>query len=92
MQPSFTRRWGRISAAVTVQGLSISEGDVDMSYKAVNIAGGYNFLAKKRFRANVVGGYHYTDFDYLFDDEDTGVKTSTDFTLTGPYIAVRVGW
>lgn len=89
---SFAKRWQKFSVDFTVQGLSFSQGDVSMSYKSVSIAGGYKLFAKDQLRFDLVGGYHYVDFDYEFDDDSTGVKTSTDFTLTGPYVGVRMGW
>ncbi len=89
---SFARRWQKFSVSFGVQGLGFSQGDVSMSYKSANIAAGYNLLANDQLRFDLVGGYHYVDFDYEFDDDSTGVQTSTDFTLAGPYIGVRMGW
>ena len=89
---SFAKRWQKFSVSFGVQGLSFSQGDVSMSYKSANIAAGYNLLANDQLRFDLVGGYHYVDFDYEFDDDSTGVQTSTDFTLAGPYVGVRMGW
>ena len=36
--------------------------------------------------------YRYVDLDYEFDDDDSGVRTSTNFELTGPYVGLKVGW
>ena len=89
---SFTKRWQKLSVSFTLQGLSFSQGDVSMAYESFSIAGGYKLYAKDKLRFDLVGGYHYVDFDYEFDDDSTGVQTSTDFTLTGPYVGVRMGW
>ena len=89
---SFVKRWEKFSLGLTVQGLSLAEGNVSLSYKSANLTGGYNILTRGRARLDVVGGYLYVDFDYDFDDDSTGVETSTDFTLTGPYIGMRLGW
>ena len=89
---SFAKRWQKFSVSFGVQGLSFSQGDVSMSYKSANLAAGYNLLTNDQLRFDLVGGYHYVDFDYEFDDDSTGVQTSTDFTLAGPYVGVRMGW
>ena len=82
----------KFSVSFGVQGLSYSQGNVSMSYKSANIAAGYNLLTNDQLRFDLLGGYHYVDFDYEFDDDSSGVRTSTDFILAGPYVGVRMGW
>jgi hypothetical protein len=89
---SFVKRWGKIALYLGLQGLSVSQGSTSVAYKSMNIAGAYRFLQKGRLGLDVLAGHRYVDFDYAFDDDNTGARASTNFELTGPYVSVRASW
>lgn len=89
---SFVKRWGKIALNLGLQGLSVSQSSTSVAYKSMNIAGAYRFSQQDRLGLDVLAGYRYVDFDYAFDDDNTGSRSSTNFELTGPYVSVRASW
>jgi len=89
---TFTKRWDRIEFRFGLQGLSISENETSVAYKSANIAGSYRILKRKRLGLDIAVGYRYVNFDYDFDDDATGARAGTDFTLVGPYGGLGVAW
>ena len=89
---TYTKRWQKFSASIGVQGLSLSMGEYTITYKSLSLAGAYKIYSRDRMRLDAIVGYRYVDFDYDFDDDNTDARTSTDFTLAGPYIALRIAW
>jgi len=89
---SFTKRWHRFSASVGVQGLSASMDNYAITYKSLRLAGAYKIYARDKMRLDASLGYRYVEFKYDFDDSDSGARTSTDFSLAGPFIGLRVAW
>ena len=89
---SLIKRWGKIALNFGLQGLSVSQNSTSVSYKSMNIAGAYRFLQQGRLGLDVLAGYRYVDFDYQFDDDNSGARAATDFELTGPYLGVRASW
>jgi hypothetical protein len=89
---TFVKRWDKFAATFGLQGLSVAIDDYSITYKSVNIAAAYELMERGRFNLSVAGGYRYVDFDYSFDDDTSGAKTSTAFELTGPYIGLQGAW
>ena len=89
---SFVKRWGKVALNASLQGLSVSHSSTSVTYNSVNLAGAYRFMQKEKLGFDVLAGYRYVDFDYEFDDDNTGASTGTDFQLTGPYVGVRATW
>ena len=89
---SFVKRWGKVALNASLQGLSISHSSTSVTYNSVSLAGAYRFMQKEKLGFDVLAGYRYVDFDYEFDDDNTGARIGTDFQLTGPYIGVRASW
>lgn len=89
---TFTKRWGDIAFNFGLQGLSISQNSTSVTYTSANIAGTYTIVRRGGLALDLLGGYRYVDFDYEFDDDSTGIRTGTNFELTGPYVGVRATW
>jgi len=89
---TYTKRWQKLSASVGVQGLSASTGEYTINYRSLNLAGAYKIHSHDNMRLDALAGYRYVDFEYDFDDDNSGALTSTSFTLSGPYIGVRIAW
>ena len=89
---SFVKRWGKIALNFGLQGLSVSQNNTSVAYKSMNLAGVYRFWQRERLGFDVLAGYRYVDFDYQFDDENSGARSATNFELTGPYVGVRAAW
>ena len=89
---TYTKRWQRFSASVGVQGLSVSAGEYTITYKSLSLAAAYKIYSRDKMRLDALAGYRYVDFEYDFDDDNSSARTSTDFSLSGPYIAQRIAW
>ena len=89
---SFTKRWGRTAFSFGLQGLSVSQNGTNVTYKSMNIAGSYHIQQRGKIGFDILGGYRYVNFDYGFNDNNTGARSNTDFTLTGPYVGLRASW
>jgi hypothetical protein len=89
---TYTKRWQNLSASVGVQGVSVSTGAYSITYKSLNLAGAYKIYSRDRIKLDVLAGYRYVDFEYDFDDDNSGARISTDFSIAGPYIGLRIAW
>jgi len=89
---SFVKRWGKVALNAGLQGLSVSQNSTSVKYNSVNLAGTYRFMQKEKLGFDILAGYRYVDFEYEFDDDNTGAFTGTNFQLTGPYVGVRATW
>ena len=89
---TYTKRWQNLSASVGVQGVSVSMGEYSIAYKSLSLAGAYKIYSRDKMRLDVLAGYRYVDLEYDFDDDNSGARTSTDFSIAGPYIGLRIAW
>lgn len=89
---TYTKRWQKFSATVSVQGLSVAIDEYTVTYKSLNLAGAYNIYSRAGMQLDAFAGYRYVEFEYDFDDNDSGARTNTDLSLTGPYVGLRVAW
>ena len=86
------KRWGKYALNFGLQGLSVSQSGTSVAYKSANIAGAYRFWQRDQLGFDMLAGYRYVDFDYEFDDENSGARSATNFELTGPYVGLRAAW
>jgi hypothetical protein len=89
---TFTKRWQKFSASINVQGLSVDIDKYTIDYRSLNLAGAYTIYSREKMQLDAFVGYRYVDFKYDFDDNDSGARTNTDLSLTGPHIGLRVAW
>lgn len=89
---TFTKRWQKLSASVGVQGLSVSIDKYTVTYKSLSVAAAYKIYSRDKIRLDAFAGYRYVDFNYDFDDDISGARTNTDFSMDGPNIGLRVIW
>jgi hypothetical protein len=92
LSTTFTKRWQQFSASAGVQGLSASLGEYSITYRSLSLAGAYKFYARDRTQLDIFAGYRYVEFEYDFDDDNSGARSSTDFSLAGPFIGLRIAW
>jgi hypothetical protein len=89
---NFTKRWQKFSASIGVQGLSMSIDNYTVIYKSLSVIGAYNIYSRDKIRLDAFFGYRYVDFNYDFDDDVSGARTNTDFSMAGPNIGLRIAW
>jgi hypothetical protein len=89
---TFTKRWQKFSLAVGLQGLSVSVDNYAITYRSLSLAAAYTFHSRDDIQLDVFAGYRRVDFEYDFDDKETGARTNTDFSMVGPNIGVRIIW
>lgn len=89
---TFLKRWGKFALNLGLQGLSVSSSSTSVAYKSLNIAGAYRFWQREKLGFDMLAGYRYVDFDYQFDDNNSGARSATNLELTGPYVGVRAAW
>lgn len=92
LSATFRKRWGKLALNLGLQGLSVSQSNTSLAYKSLNIAGAYRFWQREKVDFDILAGYRYTDFDYEFDDDNSGARSATNFELTGPYVGLRANW
>ena len=89
---TYTKRWQKFSASITVQGLSVDIDKYTIDYRSLNLAGAYTVYSRGKMQLDAFAGYRYVDFKYDFDDNESRARTNTDLSLSGPHIGLRVAW
>jgi hypothetical protein len=92
LSTTFTKRWQKFSASVSVQGLSMSIDNYTVTYQSLSVAGAYKIYSRDKVRLDAFAAYRYVDFNYDFDDDISGARTNTDFRMAGPNIGLRIAW
>lgn len=89
---TYMKRWQKFSASIGVQGLSVSMGEYAITYKSLALAGAYKIYSRPGMQLDAFAGYRYVDLEYDFDDHESDARTSTNFSLGGPSVGLRITW
>lgn len=89
---TFLKRWDKLVFNLGAQGLSVSKGENSVSYNSANAVLGYRVYQRGSLGFDVIAGYRYVNFEYTFDDNHSDARSSTDFELKGPNVALRMLW
>ncbi len=92
LSTTFTKRWQNFSVSVGAQGLSMSIDQYTVTYRSLSVAGAYKIYSRDKMRLDAFAGYRFVDFNYDFDDDNSGARTNTDLSMEGPNIGFRIAW